>query len=95
MGARAAQVEAIERHSVAGQPEHRAPGEPLVEAGLQVHGVPARHPMVVLEVPGQDDLTSQDRRPDAGSHLMERVDDPPEERLALGLRVTLRGSGRC
>ena len=46
----AGQVEATDGHAIARVAEQRTPGEPLVEAGLEMERMPAGQPVLALQV---------------------------------------------
>src|SRR5207248_2656120 len=61
MRARAAEIQPLDRHAVAGGPEQRAPREPLVQARLAMQHMAGRESEVTFEVDGREDLTRHDQ----------------------------------
>src|SRR5437762_14385567 len=55
-----AEIEAGDRHSVAREPQQRAPGEELIQAGLAVKHMPPGKSEIELEVDGSQDLSGND-----------------------------------
>src|SRR4029077_1039523 len=65
MRAGAAEVQPLQRDSIAGVAEQRAPHEEMVEALLRVERVPAREPELPLQVDGREDLAMRHELADA------------------------------
>src|SRR3982751_2754747 len=83
VGARAAKVEALERHAVIGRTDHGTGAEQLVEAHLAVENVAADQPKAALEVERRVDLASKHRFGEARCVAIHRRDDRIGGSLAL------------
>src|SRR6185437_13485599 len=75
MGARAAQVEALERHAVIRGADHRPRAEQLVGAHLAVENVAAGEAEAPLQIERRMDLPPDHRLGEAGCVRVHRSDD--------------------
>src|SRR5438067_13776678 len=83
MRARAAQVQALERHPVIGCTDHRPRAEQLVEAHLAMEDVAADQPEAALEIERRMDLPADHRRGKAGGMRIDGGNDRVGRLLAL------------
>src|SRR5436305_10689328 len=83
MGARPAQIEALQRHSIVGRADHRARAEQLVEAHLAMENVAADQPEAALEIERRVDLPADYRLREAWRVAIDHCDDGVCGLLAL------------
>src|SRR6476469_1864034 len=75
MGARSAQVQALERHPIVSGADHRPGAEQLVEAHLAMENVAADEAKAPLKVERGMDLSSEHRLGEARRMCVDRRDD--------------------
>src|SRR5690349_12045396 len=75
MRARAAKVQALERHSVIRRSNHRSSAEQLIETHLSVEDIAADQAKAALEVEWRMNLPAKHRLGEAGRVLIDRGND--------------------
>src|SRR4051794_33276853 len=83
VGARAAQIEALQRHAIVGRADHRSGAEQLVEPHLAVEDVAADEAKTPLEIERRVDLAADDRLGEARRMAFDRRDDRVRSGLAF------------